>query len=161
VCQWKPFGATPFEDVDIEVRAHEGCEGHQLQYEGMFWGCRDDNFVFQSLQEAESQDLADRLLAKDPASAESVPVFYEALDGDREAISENATRSIFGWLRFDGYARHEEAIWKHEWFDMSDSDENNMSGDEATSDGSPELLSRVESWLSGVNLSTSDITVSL
>ncbi|KAJ0136868.1 Uncharacterized protein HZ326_20130 [Fusarium oxysporum f. sp. albedinis] len=59
------------------------------------------------------------------------------------------TRSIFGWLRFDGYARHEEEIWKHEWFDMSDSDEDNMSGDETTSDGSPELLSHVESWLSG------------
>ncbi|KAL5603427.1 hypothetical protein FOVSG1_006177 [Fusarium oxysporum f. sp. vasinfectum] len=161
VCQWKPFGTTPVEDVDIEVRAHEGCEGHQLQYEGMFWGCRNDNFVFQSSQEAESQDLPDRLLAKDPASAESVPVFYEALDGDRQVISENATRSIFGWLRFDGYARHEEEIWKHEWFDISDSDEDNMSGDEATSDGSPELLSPVESWLSGVNLSTSDITVSL
>ena len=40
-----------------------------------------------------------------------------------EVISENATRSIFGWLRFDGHAPHEKAIWDHEWFAMSDSDE--------------------------------------
>ncbi|KPM34888.1 hypothetical protein AK830_g11684 [Neonectria ditissima] len=161
VCQWKPFGTTPVEDVDLEVRVHEGCEGHQLQYEGILWGCKNDNFVFQPSQEADSQNLPDRLLAKAPANTESVPVYYEALDRDREAISENATRNIFGWLRFDGYARHEGEIWKHEWFDMSDSDEDDMSGDETTSDGSPERSSRVETWLSDVNSSTSDVTVSL
>lgn len=29
------------------------------------------------------------------------------MDREKEVISENATRSIFGWLRVEGYARHE------------------------------------------------------
>ncbi|KAL2182094.1 uncharacterized protein P884DRAFT_266466 [Thermothelomyces heterothallicus CBS 202.75] len=35
----------------------------------------------------------------------------------------NATRGIFGWLRVNGYALDEQDIWKHEWFDMSESGE--------------------------------------
>jgi len=158
VCQWKPFGATAAEDVDIEVRAHEGCEDHQLQYKGILWGCENDKFEFQSSQEADSQNLLDRSLTKAPGDAAPVPIYFEELDREREAISENATRSIFGWLRFDGYARHEEEIWKHEWFDMSDSDSDDIGEDETTSGASPDLSSRAESWLSDVNPSTSDFT---
>ncbi|KAH7008748.1 hypothetical protein EDB80DRAFT_717336 [Ilyonectria destructans] len=158
VCQWKPFGATPFEDVDIEVRVHEGCEDHQLQYKGILWGCEDDKFEFQSSQEADSQDLSDHSLTKAPDDAGPMRICFEELDRKREAISENATRSIFGWLRFDGYARHEEDIWKHEWFDMSESDEDDVGEDETTSGASPELSPRIESWLSDVNPSTNDFT---
>lgn len=50
-------------------------------------------------------------------------VFYEALNRDREEISENATRSILGWLRSDGWTRDEKEILQHPWFDMSDSEE--------------------------------------
>ncbi|KAH7248189.1 hypothetical protein B0J15DRAFT_562299 [Fusarium solani] len=157
VCQWKPFGATPFEDVDIEVRAHEGCEDHQLQYKGILWGCEDNQFEFQSSQEADGQNLSDRSLTKAP-DAGPVRICFEQLDREREAISENATRNIFGWLRFDGYARHEEDIWKHEWFDMSESDEDDVGEDETTSGASPELSPRIESWLLDVNPSTNDFT---
>lgn len=158
VCQWKPFGATPFEDVDIEVRRHKGCEVHQLQYRGILWDCEDGKSGFQSSQEADSQNLSDGSLAKAPGDTEPVRISFEDLDRDREAISENATRNIFGWLRFDGYARHEEDIWKHEWFYMSESDEDDIEDDETTSGASPELLPRIKSWLSDVNPSTSYLT---
>ena len=155
VCQWKPFGATPVEDVDVEVRTHEGFEGHQLQYECIFWECMNDSTVFQSVQGADSLNFPDHSPSKAPANTNVGPVsvFYGVLGRDREAISENATRSIFGWLRFDGYARHEEEIWKHEWFDMSNSDDDISEG-KTTSDGSPKLSSRVVSWLLEVNSSS-------
>jgi hypothetical protein len=35
--QWKPFGSTPLEDADLEVRNHAGCEGHKLCYQGFEW----------------------------------------------------------------------------------------------------------------------------
>lgn len=52
-----------------------------------------------------------------------MPISYGSLDREKESISENATRSIFSWLRTEGYDLHERGIWKHEWFDMSDSNE--------------------------------------
>lgn len=121
-------------------------------------GCEDDKFEFQSSQEIHSQDLSDHSLTKAPDDAGPMRICFEELDRKREAISENVTRSIFGWLRFDGYARHEEDIWKHEWFDMSESDEDDVGEDETTSGASPELSPRIESWLSDVNPSTSDFT---
>ncbi|UPK90980.1 hypothetical protein LCI18_001915 [Fusarium solani-melongenae] len=110
VCQWKPFGATPFEDIDVEADGHD--------------------FLVNSLTE--------------PEDAGPVRICFEGLDREREAILDNATRSIFGWLRFDGYARHEEDIWKHEWFDMSESDQDDVGEDETTSGASPELSPRIE-----------------
>ncbi|PHH51543.1 hypothetical protein CFIMG_008661RA00001 [Ceratocystis fimbriata CBS 114723] len=64
---------------------------------------------------------------------------------DWEAILENATHSIFGWLRLDSYAQGKHDIWKHEWFDMSESDEDDIKDDDATPDASARPLPRVES----------------
>ena len=54
------------------------------------------------------------------------------MDYDKEGVSENATRSILTWLRFDGCAQHEGAIWKHERFDVlhDSEDENDEAGNE-------------------------------
>ncbi|KAG5747767.1 hypothetical protein H9Q70_009552 [Fusarium xylarioides] len=82
-------------------------------------------------------------------------ICYEEMARDREAISENATRSIFGWLRPDGYAQDEQDIWKHEWFDMSESDEDDIRDDETTSEASARLSPRVESWVLDTKTSTS------
>ena len=38
-------------------------------------------------------------------------VSFEALDLEEESASENATRSIFGWLRFEGYPPAERDIY--------------------------------------------------
>lgn len=153
VCQWKPFGATFVEDVDIEVRTHQHCKYHQLQYQKMLWECVGGTVESPSSQRTHSQASSKSTQPQTSLNSGSVAISYGALNRDREAISENATRSIFGWLRSDGRTRQEGEIWKHEWFDMSDSgDDEDLSEDEKTSGGSPKLQvsSYVETWLSGV-----------
>lgn len=59
VCQWRPFGKTPIEDVDIDVRVHQQCEDHWLQYEGTGWECMNGEFVSKASQEADSRDASD------------------------------------------------------------------------------------------------------
>lgn len=159
MCQWKPFGATPFEDVDIEVRAHEGCDNHQLRYEGISWSCEDDKFDLQLSQEADSRNLSDRSLTKALGDAGPIQIRFEGFDRKREGISENATRNIFGWLRPNGYARHEKGVWNHDWFHTSESDEDDIGEDETTAGASPELCPQIESWLSDIDPSTCDFTV--
>ncbi|KAG5664369.1 hypothetical protein KAF25_008103 [Fusarium avenaceum] len=154
VCQWKPFGKTPVEDVDIEVRVHHQCEDHWLQYEGIDWECEDGNFEFQSSQNEGSRNISGESLVRHAGITSTEISHYEELDRDREAISENATRSVFGWLRLDGYTKGERNIWNHEWFDMSESDED-MKYDESTSIASLQPLSRVESWVFNTEISTS------
>jgi hypothetical protein len=155
VCQWKPFGATPIDDVDVEVRVHAECEAHGLQYQGFFWDCIDNGLEFPSSGEAVIHNPRNRSPTQELNGAGQIPIFYGALDREKEVISENATRSILGWLRVEGHARHETDIWKHEWFDMSDSDEEDVGWDEVRSDDEPKPPSRVESWISGVNSSIS------
>ncbi|KAK3317221.1 hypothetical protein B0T19DRAFT_488527 [Cercophora scortea] len=46
-----------------------------------------------------------------------------SMDCDRESVSGDATRNIFGWLRFAGYAPREEEMWKHEWFTEFDDED--------------------------------------
>ena len=48
-------------------------------------------------------------------------VSFEALDLEEESASENATRSIFGWLRFEGYPPAERDIHEHPWVKIEDS----------------------------------------
>lgn len=40
-----------------------------------------------------------------------------------EMLSENATRSIFGWLRNSGWPKGEEEIRCHSWIGFDESDE--------------------------------------
>ncbi|KAL2889491.1 hypothetical protein HOO65_020033 [Ceratocystis lukuohia] len=155
VCQWKPFGKTPIENVDIEVRVHQQCEDHWLQYEGIDWECEDGNLEFLPSQKAGSQSMPGKPPMQETGNACTTAICYERMARDREAISENATRNIFGWLRSDGYAQGEQDIWKHEWFDMSESDEDDIRDDETTCDASARLSPRVESWVLGMKTSTS------
>jgi hypothetical protein len=90
------------------------------------------------------------LSAQELDDAEHIPICYDALDREDEFVSENATRNIFGWLRVDGYARHERNIWKHEWLDMSDSDEDDVDCVKDYSGDRSKLSSRVEAWVSGL-----------
>ncbi|KAF1955287.1 hypothetical protein CC80DRAFT_447668 [Byssothecium circinans] len=151
VCQWKPFGATPLDDVDVEVRVHAECEAHRLQYQGFFWDCTNDEFEFRSSGEAVIHNPRNHSPTQELNGEGQIPTFYGALAREKEVISENTTRNILGWLRFDGHARHERDIWKHEWFDMSDSDEQDESWTEVCSDDGSKPLSRVKSWISGLN----------
>jgi hypothetical protein len=56
---------------------------------------------------------------------------------ESEALSEMATRSIFGWLRVTGYPQSERDIYRQSWIDMEDSDEEEL--DDGTSAGGDSL----------------------
>jgi hypothetical protein len=155
VCQWKPFGATPLDDVDVEVRVHAKCEAHVLQYHGFFWDCTNDKLEFQLVGEADVHMPRSRSPTQELSGARQIPVFYKALDREKEVVSENATRSILGWLRFEGHAWNERDIWKHEWFNMSASDEEDESWNGVCSEDRPKSSSHVNSWICGLNSSIS------
>ena len=132
VVQWKPFGATPLEDVDVEVRTHAKCKNHQLYYQGFNWVVRDDDRVrfrfkwlsrlcchvrlqISSLWVRHKKDQGNAIAER------YIP--HEEMDQAKEVVSENATRNIFTWLRPNGWSRHESSIWGHEWFADSDSED--------------------------------------
>lgn len=66
-------------------------------------------------------------------------------------MSENATRSIFGWLRVDGYALGERDIWEHEWLETVDTDDEEEEQSEDISGKTRKSSSNVEAWLSKVS----------
>ncbi|KAI1456092.1 hypothetical protein F4805DRAFT_251014 [Annulohypoxylon moriforme] len=150
ICQWRPFGATPVEDVDLDVRIHEKCENHRLQYRGFSWDCINGESHFQTSNPAtRCRTTTGFQHATALNMGRQISVRYDGLNRDMETESENATRSIFGWLRFDGYAKHEKGIWNHEWFDLLDSDEDEDEvGDEDESVlAVDQNIKPIEKWL--------------
>jgi hypothetical protein len=63
-----------------------------------------------------------------------------------EMLSENATRSIFGWLRNSGWPKGEKKICCHSWigFDESDEEINDISSDDRDIDNN---IQAVRVWL--------------
>jgi hypothetical protein len=141
VCPWAPFGSTTLEDTDIDVRLHAQCRGHGLRYAGWKWACRNGQVVHQTC------DPALQPVFQQAQAVPHVLVNYEALRTNEEFISENATRSIFGWLRFEGYPTREKDIHQHEWIMIDDSDEEvlDYAAGESPIPRSP--TAAVESWL--------------
>jgi hypothetical protein len=80
---------------------------------------------------------------------EQVLVSYEALSRKNEVISENATRSIFGWLRSDGWTHNEKEMSQHPWLDMCDSESEDEDEDQFVSSEDAPDLSHVTSWIHG------------
>ena len=149
VCQWKPFGGTPLEHDDIEVRVHAECKGYGLRYRGFAWDCVDGRESYQVGDGDGDGGSACRSpsLPRRAPGLEQDLVDYRNLDSERDFVSENATRSIFGWLRVNGYALDGKDIWNYEWFDMSESDEEIEQGEDSSKD-MPRPHSYVETWLS-------------
>lgn len=150
LCQWKPFGTTSIENTDLEIQNHRDCEHHRLRYEGVSWRCQGGIHEHQaSLQHDKQQE---HIRGESPVmrrnSTKHVPVSFEGMNRNKEAISENATRNIFAWLRPDGYALGEANIWKHDWFQTCDSDDDEVSEDKEASIGRQQSSGRVKDWLS-------------
>lgn len=119
ICPWKPFGNTALCDTEIEVRKHGKCTGHHLQY--ISWSrdlrngseLEDPGFTVDlqyndssaNVIECHSTDQPDERVLKD------------------EMLSENATRSIYGWLRNPGWPKDEKEIYCHSWIGFGESDE--------------------------------------
>jgi hypothetical protein len=147
VCQWKPFGATSVEDVDVEVRVHSDCGDHKLQYQGLRWNSTGDEYLL----DRAGLHLVGHSATSSFGGGEQVPVSYEALNREKEVISENATRSILGWLRSDGWTYNERKMLEHPWLDTGDSESEDEDadgdGDQLASDDGPQDLSLVTSWI--------------
>lgn len=146
VCQWKPFGRSPTEHVEVEVRVHAGCKGHGLEYKGFIWDCTEG--------ESEPQIPADyNYNTPGQSSTQDIDHAYEIpdveeLDRDNEVISENATGNILRWLRVEGNALHEQEIFKHEWLDAYESDDEEGLLDEVSNASGRRSSSQVKQWLS-------------
>jgi len=139
ICPWKPFGDTAVCDTEIEVRQHRHCRDHYLQYVSWSWNLHNgtqleepgftvDNDWYKSTIE---YHFADQLSEKGLKN---------------EMLSENATRSIFGWLRNSGWPKGEENICRHSWigFDESDEEMDDTSSGDRDIDNS---IQAVRAWL--------------
>jgi hypothetical protein len=145
IVRWKPFGSTPVEDVNIEVRLHCDCGGHELQWQGLLWNNTDGEC---SLNQVALQPT--NLPVTPPYDdGEQVLVSYEALNRTNEAISVNATRNILSWLRSDGWSHHEKEMSKHPWLKMHASKPVYENEDEIASDDGVKDFSFVASWVYG------------
>ncbi|KAK5651984.1 hypothetical protein OQA88_11527 [Cercophora sp. LCS_1] len=142
VCQWRPFGRTPIHDTDLEVRAHAKCKHHGLLYRGFTWDCTDGKTRYQPANGHELTPPLEHRGLCPPLTT----VDYGNLDLEKDFVSENTTRNIFGWLRIDGYDLGERDIWKHAWFGVCDSDEEVEEGED-TSEKTVKSSSNVETWL--------------
>ena len=146
ICQWRPFGTTSVEDLDAEVRTHAKCRGHKLQYQGLRWS-GEDTMITLTTDAVEPSTDRSRL----HASNEQSIICCEKLNREREVISENTTRSIFGWLRPDGRTRDEKEIFQHPWLDMSESDSEDEAESPASSHNGVKDTSLVASWLNDLD----------
>lgn len=139
VCQWTPFGTTALKDTEIDVRLHANCTVHGLQYAGWKWTCRNGSVVYQMAEPA----LTPAFSPAEPV-VPNITINYEALDHGEESASENATRSIFSWLRVEGYPPNEKKI--HEWINIDDSDDE-LSMDKDSEKSDETLRTNVEDWI--------------
>ncbi len=112
------------------------------------WDCVDGKTTHQALDGDDAYAYPSPPLTQQTPSSRQAPVNYRNLDREKDFVSENATRSIFGWLRVDGYALDEKDIWKHEWLEMSESDEEVEEQSEDSSGNMPKSSSYVETWVS-------------
>ena len=160
ICPWNPFGKIPLEHTDLEARAHASCGAHGLQYHMFVWDCTEGETVHYA------HDYAGVVCPPQTpqpvwrtTSSTRHSVNYGKLDMEKDSASEPATRSIFGWLRFDGCAPDEKEIWNHEWLEaISESEEEEAEEEAGTglvSGGRPSSFSAMPHyWIK--NLCTRD-----
>lgn len=128
VCPWQPFGTTPLDLTEIEVQQHATCEGHCLQYNNWCWDT--DNGPSSEDRGFDENSGMDRWGATTTGDdAASVTTQTKGVL-QTELLSETATRSIFSWLRVDGYSPIEKDIFTHTWFDVGSSSEESTLGDD-------------------------------
>ena len=119
VCPWQPFGTTPLDHTEIEIQQHISCKGHCLQYLSWCWDSIDG-----VVAEDKGYNVTTSHSESAASTANSIPSHgQQAVILQSEFLSEAATRSIFGWLRVNGYPSEEKVIYTHSWFDLDNSDD--------------------------------------
>ncbi|OJJ73401.1 hypothetical protein ASPBRDRAFT_502994 [Aspergillus brasiliensis CBS 101740] len=139
ICPWMPFGVTAIEDTEIDVRLHADCTGHHLQYAGWKWTCRNGKVVYQM-----SDDTPTRVRRTEDTVVTDDTVDYQGLDHGDEGVSQNATRSIFGWLRVEGYPPSEKKI--HDWIYIDESQDEELT-EEKSEKRHVTVKADVEEWI--------------
>ncbi|KAI5864548.1 hypothetical protein GGS23DRAFT_604176 [Durotheca rogersii] len=153
LCQWRPFGATPLEITDIEIRLHEKCGDHRLQYQGFAWNCVNGQVESRPVDNVDTYTALSRSPAHYPHDEVQIPIDYGAMNREREFTSVDATLMIMRWLRSEGHTRHERDMWEHKWFAVLKSSDGSEPGDydsENSSCTGPKSPSYVRSWISGL-----------
>jgi hypothetical protein len=140
ICPWEPFDTTALEDTNMEVRVHADCKEHGLQYAGWKWYCNNGREIHQKPDITRTQPSKPQTTVH-PGTC----VTPNLLD---EIASATATRSIFSWLRYEGYPVCEQEIRKHEWIAIYDSDdeESDCQDSDSTSSRKTSPLD-VKSWM--------------
>ncbi|KAK5445374.1 hypothetical protein LTS15_010155 [Exophiala xenobiotica] len=146
VCPWEPFGSTDLQEVDIEVREHVHCAGkHCLQYESWAWDSRDGSKSAPDRGFIPNDGLMDM---NDAACDLLVKPHCQDRSSASESLAEIATRSIFSWLRSNGYPLRERDIWMHPWLNIDDSDDEQSDDLAESTDEESERRSTIEKWAS-------------
>jgi hypothetical protein len=131
-CPWQPFGTTPLDLADIEVQQHATCKGHCLEYVGWRWDTDDGlSSEDRGFDENAAVDRWGATATKIDASSVTTRAKGSLKS---ELLSEASTRSIFVWLRVDGYPPIEKDIFAHDWFDVGSSSEESVVSDDSSPD---------------------------
>jgi hypothetical protein len=135
---YPPLGDTDIKDTDLGVQLHAHCEGkHELQFSSITWNCvggRKDIQITGPISGASRTQVIDNLQHDTDVSVE---VDYGCLDRERD-LSEGVTSNLFTWMRdIDGFTVAERDIYRHEWIDAFDSDDESVhpEGDGASTAG--------------------------
>ena len=148
---YPPVGDTDIRDTDLGVQLHAQCPGsHGLRFLSIAWDCVTGT---KDIQTAESTPVVPRIFTMDNPQDEdaAVEVDYSWLDRERD-LSEGVTRNLFSWMRdMDGFTVAERDIYRHEWIDTFDSDDESVypEGDGGSTTGLNNDA-QIGCWIAGV-----------
>jgi hypothetical protein len=151
VCPWELFGDIDLQEAGMEVRKHATCQArHCLQYEGWTWHTRGGGRSVADKGFRANEHLNDTN-DKEATSLYELTPFLDDNSEMSEEQSALATRSIFSWLRSDGFPQVEQTLWKHTWLQNLNIDKEEEQSDEELDDSSIKNKQpiSVESWLRG------------
>ncbi|KAE8142645.1 hypothetical protein BDV38DRAFT_267840 [Aspergillus pseudotamarii] len=122
VWPWRPIGETLLNDSELEAHKHAQYNCHCLEYQAWDWELADGKGLEARGADAHQPDdnvtQIDSVLKSTPSQC--------SIDCLSDDLSANPTRGIFGWLRSTGYLANERHVYKHPWFDVGDSDEDEI-----------------------------------
>lgn len=120
---YPPLGDTAIKDTELGVQLHVHCSGsHDLQFLSLKWNCVGGRKHTQTTGPISIMPM-DYIGQKPQDEDTAIEVDYGLLDRDRD-LSEVVTRNVFTWMReMAGFTVAERDIYRHEWIDDFDSED--------------------------------------